>query len=288
MRYYDPAVRTRPPSLICLLLWPLLLLAGCPPPAARPYPPPTAQALLAHLRVHTAALLALSATAKADYLDGKDRVKITVSLLAARPDRLRLSGESTLTGPLVTLATDGKEFQLLDVQHGRFLAGDASPCNVARLIRVELPPADVVAVLLGGVAPLAAASATVGWDSANGGREVLTLRDEGGRVQVIWLDARERRWDVLAAELRDPAGRLLYRVRHEGFAPTPLQPQVEAAQAQGPSVRLPATSYIEDPPHKSDVRLRWRERQPNPSLPDGAFQLTTPAGVSVEAATCSG
>lgn len=258
----------------------LALVCACPPrPAERPTPPPGAEALLQHLRSRAAGILALRADAKADYLDGRDRVKITVSLLAARPDRLRIAGESSLTGPLLTLATDGASFQILDVQQNRFLSGPVTPCAIARLIRVELQPREVVAALMGGVAPLPDPTATeASWDPNDGGREVLTLRDQAGRVQIIRLAPKT--WDVREAELRTPDGQVRWRVRHEGFA--------DFSPGSGRMVRLPAVTYLEDPPHKSDVRLRWRERELNPALPEGAFVLSPPAGMLIEAATCGG
>jgi hypothetical protein len=46
-------------------------------------------------------------------------------------------------------------------------------------------------------------------------------------------------------------------------------------------------TYLEDPPRKSDVRLRWREREWNPGIESGLFRLDAPAGVPVEPDTCS-
>jgi hypothetical protein len=61
-----------------------------------------------------------------------------------------------------------------------------------------------------------------------------------------------------------------------------------AAAQGGRTVRLPAVTYIEDPPHKSDVRLRWRERELNPNLEPGIFRLEAPAGIPTEPDLCSG
>ena len=83
-------------------------------------------------------------------------------------------------------------------------------------------------------------------------------------------------YDLEEAELLDPADKTLWRVQHQDFAEV------------GPRLRLPGTTYIEDPPHHADVRLRWRERELNPSLPDGTFQLAAPPGVPREEAVCGG
>src|SRR5207253_10018533 len=116
---------------------------------------------------------------------------------------------------VLALATDGKDFQLLDARANRFLVGEAGPCTIARVIRVELAPADAVAVILGG-APLPASDVPadqveVGWDAADGGREVLTLKLPGGAVETIKLDAREHRWDVTEAERRGADGKVEWR-----------------------------------------------------------------------------
>ena len=278
----------------------VLLFTGCPKPlVVRPYPPPVAAELLAALRHGHDSVLALRARAKADYLDGSaGRVKIDIGLVLAKPNRLRLSGESSLTGPLLTLVTDGQDFQLLDVRRNSFMAGRVNPCSMARLIRVALHPAEAVAVLVGGV-PLfgdgEAATPKLDWSGKDGGREVLTLSDARGRTEVLWLVPRPggtpalpSGWDVREAEGRDPGGQVVWRVRHEDFSEVPLTAEGGADPAKpGRTVRLPAVTYIEDPPHKSDVRLRWRERELNPNLEPGLFHMDAPAGVPTEPDLCA-
>ena len=276
------------------------LLAGCPKPlVVRPYPPPVAAELLAGLRHGHDSVLALRARAKADYLDGSaGRVKIDIGLVLAKPNRLRLSGESSLTGPLLTLVTDGQDFQLLDVRRNSFMAGRVNPCSMARLIRVALHPAEAVEVLVGGVPLFSDGEATapkLDWSGKDGGREVLTLSDARGRTEVLWLAPRPggtpalpSGWDVREAEGRDPGGQVVWRVRHEDFSEVPLTSEGGVDPAKpGRTVRLPAVTYIEDPPHNSDVRLRWRERELNPNLEPGLFHMDAPAGVPTEPDLCA-
>ena len=285
-------------------------LTGCPKPLTlRPYPAPAAAELLGFVRHSHDSVLALRARAKADYLDGSaGRVKIDIGLALAKPNRLRLSGENSLTGPLLTLATDGDDFQLLDVQRNSFMAGKVNPCSMARLIRVALHPREAVEILLGSVPLFADRDVTateLDWSGKNGGREVLTLHDARGRTEVLWLAARmpsapaaagggPSGWEVREAEGRDPGGQVVWRVRHEDFAEVPLTADGAASGAVGAAAqparttRLPATTFIEDPPHKSDVRLRWRERELNPSLEPGVFHLDAPAGIPTEPDLCAG
>lgn len=292
----------RAPALVLLLLLPVGL-AGCPKPLlVRPYPPPTAEELLGHLRHDRDSVLALRARAKADYLDGAaGRVKIDIGLVLAKPNRLRLSGENSLTGPLLTLVTDGQDFQLLDVRRNSFMAGKVNPCSMARLIRVALQPAEAVEILLGGVPLLAdrdVAGTQLDWSGKDGGREVLTLRDSAGRTEILKLAPRAgglpgqpSGWELREAEGHDPSGQVAWRVRHEDFTDVSLTGTGESSGSEGKpgrTVRLPAVTYIEDPPHKSDVRLRWRERELNPSLEPGLFHMDAPAGIPTEPDLCAG
>jgi hypothetical protein len=260
------------------------LLLGCPAQVIRdrPYAAPTAAELISHIQKSQAGILALRARAKADVFGREGRVKVDISVVAARPQQLRLAGENSLTGPLLTMATDGLTFQLLDVRSNRFQSGAVSACNMSRFLGVALHPSQVIQVLMGGVPLLPSPVASeVSWNGKDGGREVLTLRDARGVSEVISLQAEGKTWDVREAEGRDDKGQPVWRLRHEGFAPMAL------AEGAPTSVRLPAVTYIEDPPNKSDIRLRWRERELNPALEEGVFRLDAPPGVPTEPDICA-
>jgi outer membrane lipoprotein-sorting protein len=249
------------------------LLAACPKPAVRPYPPPTADELMAALRGRAEHLKTLRATAKVDRMaNGGQRERIKINLLVARGGKLRIEADSPLGGALATLTSDGTKFALLDVRNNRFLAGAANACNVARLIQLAIPPDDVVAVLMGG-APLDGTVKGVSWDPNNGGREVLTLALPDGSTEIIQLDARDKRWDVMRAERRDAAGKLLWRVTNDGFK-------------EHDGVRLPDVEDVEEPPHGADAEIKFRSVEPNLEIKDDLFRLTPPEGVPVEAADC--
>jgi hypothetical protein len=255
---------------------PLVFICGCPapqlPPVARPYPAPSAAEIFGALAARAAQVRSLRAEAKVDQGENGKRAKVTVSMLVARGGKLRLEAESALVGPVATLTSDGGEFQLLDVRNNRFLNGPARACNLARLLRIELEPEEAVAVLLGG-APLVGEPAAVDWDPSHGGREVLTLRTSDGAEEKLWLDARDRRWDVLEAERHDPGGAVRWRLRHEGFE-----------EVSG--VRLPTRTFVEEPAHHADAQLRFRSHEPNVELPANAFRLVPPTGITPEPVTC--
>jgi hypothetical protein len=228
---------------------PLLLLVACKPslpPAQRPYAPPTAQELYDSLVKRAGQTRTLRAEAKVEYSEAKERVKVKIALLAERPDKLRLEAESSLVGPVMTFATDGKNWQLLDQRRGHFSTGSAE--SSVGLVGIDLPPAVLIDALMGGV-PLASPPASVSWDSSHGGREVLTLAD-GER---IWLDARERRWDPLAAESA------AFRVEHDEFTGA-----------------LPKRTLLVDKQHAAQARITFRSLEPNVSANEAAFQLQAP------------
>jgi outer membrane lipoprotein-sorting protein len=249
------------------------LLAGCPKPAVRPYPPPSADELMTALRQRAEHLKTLRMGAKIDYMaHGGDRVRAKANILLKRGGKLRIELDSPLGGSLATLTTDGQQFSLLDVRANRFLTGPAKACNVARLIRVALPPDDIVAVLMGG-APLGGIVKGVSWDPNNGGREVLTLALPDGGEQIIKLDARDKRWDVVRTERRDAAGKISWFVTAEGF------------KDHG-DVRLPDVYDVVEPAHGADVELKLRSVEPNLELGDELFRLPPPEGITPEPADC--
>jgi outer membrane lipoprotein-sorting protein len=228
---------------------------------------------MAALRGRDEHLKTLRAATKVDHFaNGGERVRVKVTMLLARGGKLRFEADSPLGGSLATLTSDGSQFALLDVRNNRFLTGPAKACNVARLIRLALPPDDIVAVLMGG-APLQGAVKSVGWDADNGGREVLTLSLPDGGEEIIKLDAREKRWDVVRVERRDAAGKVLWRVTNDGF------------KDHG-GFRLPDVSDVEEPPHGADAEIKFRSVEPNVDIAEDLFRLPPPQGITPEPADC--
>jgi len=249
------------------------LMAGCPKPAVRPYPPPSADELMVALRGRAEHLKTLRARAKVDYMqNGGDRAKVKVNMLLARGGKLRFEADSPLGGALATLTSDGKQFSLLDVRANRFLQGPAKACNVARLLRIVLPPDDIVTILMGG-APLDGTVKGVSWDPNNGGREVLTLAQPDGGDVVIQLDSKDKRWDVMRVERHGVDGKLLWRTTNDDW------------KDQG-DVRLPGTQDIEEPPHGADAEIKFKSVEPNAEIQEELFRLPPPQGLTPEPADC--
>ena len=169
--------------------------------------------------------------------------------------------------------TNGSVFSLFDAQKGRYYAGPALPCNVARLISVELPPSAIVDALLGSVlldgTPGASRDGTRTTAAARCSRCARPMdrrRRSGSTVAA-------KSWDPVRAEHRDARGALVWRLVHDGFT------------AQG-AVRLPAQTTVEDLLHHATVHLKYREQNVDPTLNDNGFQLPAPDGLPVEHVDC--
>ncbi len=253
-------------------------LGGCGHGGVRPYPPPTAEALLAHLGKRDQAVRSLrtSAPPKIDHMSKEGRVKTPVAMMIERPDRLRFDAESPMAGRLIaSLVTDGARFWLLDFEKGVLYEGLPEPCNVARLIEIELPPAAVVDMLLGGAPVPAGVAAELEWDGEHR-RERLRFALKDGHVEEISLDGdgSPPRWDVVSAELKTASGQVVWRLSHEGFA-------------EVGGVRLPKVTRFEKPAEKADVIVRWKDgREVNAPLPADAFQVQVPAGLPKKKLVC--
>jgi outer membrane lipoprotein-sorting protein len=227
----------------------------------RTYPPPAPEQILAHLRSVRDRVTSLKAETISDARIGKERAKVTVLIMATWGGKLRFMAMNPSGDGAADLASDGMQYCFLDRNKNCGDCGPATPENVGRLIRIVMPPDDVVTFLLGSTPVLADAKATVAWD-ANNGQEVVTLVN-GPYVQKIVLDGRDQRWDVLESEVMQ-SGKLLWRVRHKDY------------HVVG-SARLPGKSYFEQP--DDNVLIQWREQEVNVDIPDDKFKMTPPAGL---------
>jgi len=254
-----------------------VVLASCGH-ATRPYAPPTTEALLAHLGKRSQAVHSMrtSSPPKVDHMSKEGRVKTPVAMMIERPDRLRFDAESPMAGRLLaSLVTDGVRFWLLDFEKGVLYEGNPEPCNVARLIEIEMPPAAVVDMLLGGAPLPAGLSPELEWDGEHR-RERLSFKLPDGHVEEVSLDGEGSppRWDVVLAELKTAGGQVVWRLSHEGFSDVG-------------GVRLPKVTRFEKPAEKADVIVRWKSgREVNVALPADAFQVQAPAGLPKKKLVC--
>lgn len=253
----------------------ILLLAviagGCfAPRAERPYPPPTAGALLGALRHRAAGVRSMRGEARIDHRGEAGRVGAAVLIAVRRPASLRLDALSPFGSPVASLATDGRTVGFFDRDSGRFMRGPAKACSLLTLVQLPLGPDDAVEVLLGGV-PLLDGDAEVSWDG-RAVREVVRIRHTSGAAQEVRLSGRLGAWTARESEIREGDGRLRWRVEHEDW------------RSVG-GVAMPKHTRVTDG-RRADVRIRYREQDVNVELPDKIFATGAPPGVPVEDADC--
>ncbi|HEY3585549.1 MAG TPA: DUF4292 domain-containing protein, partial [Myxococcaceae bacterium] len=151
-------------------LWPLFLLslAGCPPRVdVRSAPAPDATALLAEVDTTDARVATLQSQAKAhvDARGKKGNVQMFVAVAA--PASVHLELLDFFGKPSGILISDGKQFVMLASETGTWLRGAATAENVSRVLPVQLPPDQLVAMLLGRAPRLPDPSPTLVVDPEN-------------------------------------------------------------------------------------------------------------------------
>jgi hypothetical protein len=243
-----------------------LALAACPHgTTARPYPEPTAQEILQHLKTLRDRAASLNAETKTDVRLGADRVNVTVLMLAAWGGKLRFQAQDPNQTMAADLASDGKRYCLIDVHANCGECGAATPETVGRLVRIPLEPDEVVAVLLG-TAPVIDGEASDVWD-ASSGHEVVTIKN-GSQSERLVLDGAGKSWDLLEAELTE-GGKKLWSVRHKDFH--------DVTGSQGGPVRLPGASLFEQ--GDDTVRILWRDQKVGATIPDDKFTFKLQPGL---------
>jgi hypothetical protein len=239
---------------------------------------------------------------KVDYFGEQGRVRGSALFVASRPDRVRFDVFSPFGVTLSTLTSDGSDFALLDVSGKTFWAGPASECNVARFLRVPVPPHALV-TLLSGEAPVLVhepPAATLEWDA---GSYVIRIQSRHGASEVIRLEPRPEDWNLEWRAQRTRVSEVqvvqqgieLYRVELSGFASAhTAKPRVDPdgidadLPPSGPAcdMEVPRRVRITSEASAQDVLLVHQELSLNPPLVPGLFHQSAPAGVKFRSAVC--
>lgn len=242
----------------------LLACASLPRPADVPNPESLLQA-----QSSQAQLSSLRGELRGEYW-GKERVRFTASFLAVRPSRLRIEVEGPMGGALSSLASDGTQFGLLDVRENRFLFGPATPCNVGRLLQVELPVDDLVALLLGEI-PHHGKITRREWLGRER-HEVVWLNGRDGQSEAIHFASQNGMWRAVLWRVEDSGGKLLWSAAVE--------------YRQDGDKALPAQLILQQPSRKLRLSLVFRDLEPNVVVGDDLFHLPVPAGINPELSIC--
>ena len=209
--------------------------------------------------------------AKADYWDegtGERVMGNDVSIVAKSPAMLRV----TLTHfdkAIASLASDGVQFQMLDLHNQRFYQGQATVENISRLLPIHLSSGDFFQLLCGafptdGLAPGWEAEAKLGWDEDTGHyvMEIPRQGDEALLVKLTYPDL-----NISELQIRDSEGlRYLYRAK-------------EFAKHDG--LIFPEKARFEVVRDEVDLTLRVKVVESNVGLPDQIFSLRQPKGTEL-------
>jgi outer membrane lipoprotein-sorting protein len=255
---------------LCLVSF-VFLRAGSCLRTDRPYALPKPADLVQVLKARAAALSALRGEARMTHDGGDGKVKATVRMMLQRGKKIRVDLVSPFDTPLATLVANGKDFALVETKTNRYYYGPASPCNLARLLQVQLDPDEILGALGGSTPVIEHRSATLHWDGRSG-EEVLTLSGEGYR-QTIRIDGSSKNWDLTYSEIRSTAGQVLLRLR------------AARHRAVG-TLRLPSELNLEQPVFGSRMLLDFELQEVNVGLPAVAFELPERRGLALEEVTC--
>lgn len=252
---------------LLLLLLPLLLAAcaGRPvvPPVVPPVvaPPATAAMLLERLTDSAMSFASLEGVAKVRIDTDKRTQSVTEVLFAEKPDRLRLETLSPFGQPLLVMATDGKQIDVLVPGEGKLYRDEVSPDRLQRLTRLPLQLTDLVHLLLYQVPVIGHERQAVAPDAEGG--TLLTLHATEGRRQELRFDRLLRL--IAAAYYRDDE--LLLQVDYDRFT--------------GESRPFPMTASLAMPASNTAATVAFSEVRTNVAIPVERFRLQAPPGVEV-------
>jgi len=190
---------------------------------------------------------------------------------------------------------------LSDLREKHFYVGPATACNIARLIRVPIPPHALVS-LLRGQAPIVRHDASqVLWSAK--GHYVVTLKGARNAEEELHLEPHpsdfELPWQSQRMRLIDVAvrqdGHVIYHAELRGHAPA----ETEAARVDdlgidapvlpsGPECRaeVPRRFKLQVPSTGEDVLVQYDDVKWSPPLPDGTFTQERPPGMDQATVTC--
>ncbi|MEM1031631.1 MAG: hypothetical protein AAGN82_14870, partial [Myxococcota bacterium] len=244
----------------------------------------------------------LQGDGKLDHFGEQGRIRGSVLMLNLNPARVRLDVMSSFNTVVYSLASDGDQFQMLDMQEKRFLYGPATACNLARMTQLEVP-GHVLVSLLRGEAPLLVHprdAATVAWvddrfrvtiPSKHDARQVVELRPHPADRERPWNEQRVHvlrvqtfQADVLLydAQLSDHqlASTAPPREDEDGIAP-------DVPPSGGPcDIDIPRKIRVEVPATRNDVLFEYESVALNPPIVEGTFALNETPGTLEQYVTC--
>ena len=284
------------------------LAAACggsiaPPPSRMP----DAKTAVARLDATYEGVTGIKGTAKIDFLGDKGRVRGDLQVLVHGPASLRFAVTANVVGGAGEVASDGFKFEADDKQNGRYLVGEAKPCNIARITQVPLPSTELVPMLWGMRPKIDGPIVCDSIDWSDEGYYTVMLGSEHGLAHELHVAPVPDDWSKPYGEQRmrllgvvgwsgsGSEASLMYRVTmkdHEAATTAPgivaEDPLDEDVPPSGPmvTVDVPRTIHVEVPDRNSDVIFKYESAALNPPLYEGVFQLNLTPGVPVDRADC--
>jgi hypothetical protein len=194
-----------------------------------------------------------------DSPQGKGAVGLFVAVM--HPALIHLEQLDFFGRPQSVLVTDGERFGLYDAQAGRYLRGPATSVNLARVLPVVMPPAELAGVLLGRAPRITADAREFRFDDALGQFVVTITR---GRVKQT-------------LHVQPPS----YRVTHSRAENLDAYELTFAGLSAFGGATLPRVTTLTVRPAKTEVELTWRDIDVNQAPDLSLFELEAPEGVPV-------
>ncbi len=253
---------------LVLLLAAALSACAALPPAPPETPLPDVEAVVALLRGRQNSVRSFAGRGSLQVKSPGSDYHLDMTVVAVRPDRLRLQAFDFMGRPVMLLTTDGDRLGFLDYRDEKMYQGAATPENFRRFLPLELSVPDVITLLSGG-APLSEYSRAALLRDPEPGRDRwrLNLLRPGGYFQEsVWVSPPGTRLEKV--EVAPPGEDAWMTLEYSGYAP-----------ADGWD--SPHVLHMADHKARTGINIRYEEIRINPDLPGTLFNPPVPAGVQV-------
>jgi hypothetical protein len=257
-------------------IWIAFALIACGCPGGKtfkpPSPMPTAADVVAKLAKARDSRSSFRSETVMDFWIGeKERMKGKVYVMGTTQRQVRFNAVKPDDSVLIDMACDGSNFTYVNFQANCQLSGPCNKQSIAQLLRVELEPDDFHHLAQGNVPVIANPTGTVTWDGKNG-HEKVALEGADGK-QTITIDAKNGLYDVLASELRDPAGKVVWSVEFKDYR--------VIKDEKGVAHRVPGKTQFKSPTQNADLIVDWQDDQRaiNLAIDQAKFTVPIPQGL---------
>ena len=201
------------------------------------------------------------------YVEGKAR-KADVLLRAKRPGRVQFQALTPSLDLIAVTSTDGRRFTSFERGAPQCFVGPACPENLARMVPIEMPPAQLVEAVLGRPPVLQGTPSAMTWDAAKGAFRVELVDSSGKWRQRLWVDGATLRF---RASVLYNDGKLVVSIAYSDW------------MKQGP----PKLMRLKIPARKVDMSVQLRDVTVNEDIDDQDFVIPCPSGTEVIELPCA-